>query len=251
MDRRAFLRSAGYFSLLTFTPAPLLASLAEQNCASGNCAFLSPPQLQTLGALCAYFIPGPPDDPDPGALEAGVPQYIDLLLGAFNIQPARIHAGGPFSLRGQKGLHNHFKDFLPLDALEELSWRTRLEGSRGIMEREWNGPVKGWQQTYTEGLQWLEEKNFISLSPFRKGVLIHTARGEQKAFIDLVFEHTVQGMYGAPEYGGNRDLAGWRYTNWPGDHQPMMYTDEQVSQPDMDQRDAVRKAASNAKAYLS
>ena len=145
LNRRAFLRSAGYFSLLTFTPAAVLAELAEKNCGSNTCVFFTPAQLQTLSALCAHYIPGPPDDPDPGALEAGVPQYIDLLLGAFLIKPLRIHAGGPFSMRGftsnGKGMHNSFLDFLPLDAIEERSWRTRIEGSKGLPEREWNGAV--------------------------------------------------------------------------------------------------------------
>jgi hypothetical protein len=38
-------------------------------------------------------------------------------------------------------------------------------------------------------------------------------------------------MYGAPEYGGNRNLAGWRYTNWPGDSQPAGFSAAQVSGP--------------------
>ena len=38
-------------------------------------------------------------------------------------------------------------------------------------------------------------------------------------------------MYGAPEYGGNRDLVGWRYIDFEGDVQPRGYTDEEVSSP--------------------
>jgi hypothetical protein len=41
---------------------------------------------------------------------------------------------------------------LPLSRLETLAWRTRIEGSRGIAEREWNGPVRGWQEIYREGI---------------------------------------------------------------------------------------------------
>ena len=251
MDRRAFLRSAGYFSLLSLAPASLLADIAQENCITGACVFFSPQQMQLLGSLCAHFIPGPPDDPDPGALEAGVPQYIDLLLGAFMINPVRIHAGGPFSMRDMKGQHNSFMDFLPLDAIEERSWRTRIEGSKGLPEREWNGPVKGWQQTYLDGLKLLEEKDFANLSPFRKNLLLRTARGELKEFIDLAFKHTLEGMYGAPEYGGNISRVGWKYTRWPGDRQPMMYTPDEVSLPDADQHDAVERARQNGEDYLS
>jgi len=251
INRRAFLRSAGYFSLLTFTLPSLLAAMAERNCESGACVFFNNEQILTLKALCAHFIPGPPDDPDPGALEAGVPQYIDLMLGAFMINPVRIHAGGPFSMRDMTGQHNSFMDFLPLDAIEERAWRTRIEGSKGLPEREWNGPVKGWQQTYLDGLKQLDEHDFINLSLFRKNLLLRTAKGELSEFLDLAFKHTLEGMNGAPEYGGNINRVGWNYTLWPGDHQPMMYSDAEISNVDADQVEAEQHAKHNAENYLS
>jgi len=45
----------------------------------------------------------------------------------------------------------------------------------------------------------------------------------------LLYEHACEGAYGAPEYGGNRDRAGWRAIEFPGDSQPRGYTDEEVS----------------------
>jgi len=251
INRRAFLRAASYFSLLSLAPASLLADIAQKNCETGVCVFFTPEQLKTLSALCAHFIPGPPDDPDPGAIEAGVPQYIDLMLGAFMTHPLRIHAGGPFSMREHAGMHNSFMDFLPLDAIEERAWRTRIEGSKGLPEREWNGAVKGWQQTYVDGLKLLDEKDFTSLSPFKKRWLVRTAKGELGEFLDLAFKHTLEGMYGAPEYGGNINRVGWAYTKWPGDHQPMMYSDAEVSNVDADQVEAAQQAKRNAEDYLS
>jgi hypothetical protein len=38
-------------------------------------------------------------------------------------------------------------------------------------------------------------------------------------------------MYGAPEYGGNRDGIGWAYIAYEGDVQPRGYSDDEVSQP--------------------
>jgi hypothetical protein len=38
-------------------------------------------------------------------------------------------------------------------------------------------------------------------------------------------------MYGPPEYGGNRDLAGWRSIGFEGDVQPRGWTDAEVSEP--------------------
>ena len=38
-------------------------------------------------------------------------------------------------------------------------------------------------------------------------------------------------MYGAPEYGGNQNLAGWQSIELEGDVQPRGYTDAEVSEP--------------------
>ncbi|MFQ5513938.1 MAG: gluconate 2-dehydrogenase subunit 3 family protein [Myxococcota bacterium] len=200
--------------------------------------FLSSAQLETLEALCASFVPGPPRDPDPGAREAGVHEYIDRLLGAFTARPPRIFAGGPFSHRDGGG-HNAFADFIELDALEERIWRTRIEGSRGLPEREWNGPVVGLQERYTRGLARLEQhsarwfgRRFARLTGWQRGLLFRFAPSELASFLDLAFRQTLEGMYGAPEYGGNRGRVGWRYTRWPGDHQPQPYTRKEISHRD-------------------
>jgi hypothetical protein len=38
-------------------------------------------------------------------------------------------------------------------------------------------------------------------------------------------------MYGAPEYGGNHDLVGWRTTGFEGDVQPRGWTRAEVEHP--------------------
>jgi len=219
--------------------------------------FLSAAQLATLRALCARFIPGPPDDPDPGALEAGVPEYIDLMLGMFERSPVPLFAGGPFSLRDGGG-PNAFADFLALDAIDERVWRTRIEGSRGLPEREWNGPVAGLQATYVAGLARLEGsaqrlfgRAFSALSAWQADTLARSALGELREFLGVAFRHCVEGMYGPPEYGGNRGRVGWSYTRWPGDHQPGGYTPDEISLPDPDQREAAERAARLAAARVS
>ena len=37
---------------------------------------------------------------------------------------------------------------MTLGLMQELAWRTRIEGSNGLAEREFNGPVVGLQQQY-------------------------------------------------------------------------------------------------------
>jgi gluconate 2-dehydrogenase subunit 3-like protein len=183
--------------------------------------FFSPEEYAVVEAACAVLIPS---DDDPGATEAGVPDYIDGLLGAFLVDPPRIWAGGPFS--GRHGGDAGFTTFHRLTPLDELAWRTRIEGSRGLPEREFNGPVVGLQERYRDGLAALGT-DFASIGIKEQHARLRGA----PEFTALLYEHACEGMYGAPEYGGNRGLAGWRYIGYEGDVQPRGYSDAEVSSP--------------------
>ena len=163
-----------------------------------------------------------PTDDDPGATEARVVDYIDGLLGAFTFDPPRIWAGGPFS--GRHGGDDGFARFQPLTPLEELAWRTRIEGSLGRPEREFNGPVVGLQERYRAGLAALGRRLRRPSPPTSR----RAPRGASPRSPRLLYEHACEGMYGAPEYGGNRGLVGWRYIGFAGDVQPRGYTDDEV-----------------------
>jgi Gluconate 2-dehydrogenase subunit 3 len=233
--RRAFLRATGALGLVAFVPAGRLAEALAAAPAPGQAGrFLTAHELDTLRAVTARLIPGPPDDPDPGALEAGVAEAIDLLLGAFAVSPPLIHAGGPFSNRGGAA-HDDFADFVALDAHAELGWRIRLEGSRGLPEREFAGPVRGLQQIYREGLAHLDERaggDFAALpAPAQDAILGDLSDDAVQELVGVAFSDTLDFMYGPPEYGGNRGLAGWAYTRWDGDTQPRGHTDAEVTQP--------------------
>jgi hypothetical protein len=177
--------------------------------------------FRVVEAVCARLIP---TDRDPGAAEAGVADYIDGLLGAFSFDPPRIWAGGPVS--GRFGGGPSFAAFHRLTALDELAWRTRIEGSRGRPEREWNGPVVGLQERYATGLERLGP-DFADVDADEQDRRLRA----HADFTDLVYRHACEGMYGAPEYGGNRGLVGWSYIGYAGDVQPRGYTDAEVSGP--------------------
>jgi len=172
-------------------------------------------------AACARLIP---TDEQPGAREAGVADYIDGLLGAFTTDPPRIWAGGPFS--GRFGGDAGFGRFVRLTPRQELAWRTRIEGSRGIPERERLGPVVGLQERYAEGIAALGD-DFCDVPGEEQDARLR----QNREFRALLYEHACEGMYGAPEYGGNRDLVGWRNISFPGDVQPRGYSDAEVSGP--------------------
>ncbi|HVC71963.1 MAG TPA: gluconate 2-dehydrogenase subunit 3 family protein [Acidimicrobiales bacterium] len=183
--------------------------------------WLNDDEFRTLSAASSRLIPA---DETAGAVEAGVPDYIDGMLGAFLVDPPRIWAGGPSS--GRFGGSAGFSRFHQLTALDELAWRMRIEGSLGLPDREFNGPVIGWQQVYRDGLAALGS-DFCELDGDDQDARLR-ATGE---FTAVLYEHCCEGMYGAPEYGGNRDTVAWRAINFLGDVQPRGFSDAEVSEP--------------------
>src|SRR5437764_1948313 len=200
LSRRSFLKSAGALGVLAVLPAQFVRQVVTRTAdAAEPPYFFDAHQYATVQALCRRLIPGPTDDPtepDPGALKANVIAYIDLFLGAFNAGD-RIWGEGPFSGRAPApwpfgtpqpaGYPNDdFAGTSPLSAVEELSWRTLLEGTTGLPERTWaavaaGGRYVGLQEQYTQGVKDLDDaasqmfppaKDFVSLTPPQQGNLI-------------------------------------------------------------------------------
>jgi len=146
----------------------------------------------------------------PGAAAAGVDDYIDQLLGAFDYDPPRIWAGGPFS--GRHGGDAGFDKWIPLGPMEAHAWRQRIDG---------------WKSQYRALLDALGD-DFTAVDGDEQDRRL-AAVPELR---DLLYEHACEGTYGDPVYGGNRDLIGWQTIGWVGDVQPRGYTDVEVSQRD-------------------
>jgi hypothetical protein len=96
----------------------------------------------------------------------------------------------------------------------------------GPTSGEFNGPVVGLQERYREGLDALGA-DFTEVDGREQRRRLR----EDEDFCALLWEHCCEGMYGAPEYGGNRNTVGWEYIDYEGDVQPRGYSDAEVSQP--------------------
>lgn len=84
------------------------------------------------------------------------------------------------------------------------------------IDHQLTGPYRRHQKTYTAGLRQVED-----LCRSRFGVRLADAGSEQKLGIvrafeeqnrscfDLVRSHTMEGYYGSPRHGGNRDAVSW------------------------------------------
>ncbi len=236
MSRRSLLQAGGSLALLSLAPPARVRGLIAAAARPGRAGrYLSAHELDTLRAVTARLIPGPPDDPGPGALEAHAAEAIDLLLGAFAVDPPLVYAGGPFSGRAG-GRRDDFARPEPLDRLAELGWRIRLEGSQGRPEREFAGPVVGLQEIVRTGLGRLDAlagpAGFAGAPAAVQDALLASDDPVVARFADAALTQTLEAVLGPPEYGGNHGLVAWRRLRWEGDTQPRGFTPAEVSRPD-------------------
>ncbi len=75
--------------------------------------------------------------------------------------------------------------------------------------------------TYENGLKQLEQlakstfgKSFRRLSENNRASILQKLEGTE--FFELLREHTMQGMFADPKYGGNRNMIGWKLIDYPG-----------------------------------
>ena len=66
-----------------------------------------------------------------------------------------------------------------------------------------------------------------------------------RAFFETVRTHTMEGMFGDPIYGGNKDFAGWRLAGFPGAQ--MQYTPEDLKSRQAFTREPITGLQSQAK----
>ena len=82
------------------------------------------------------------------------------------------------------------------------------------------GPFRESLAAYRNGIAEADRRaggNFTALTPARQ-LEILTAMDRDKAtkpFISMVAAHSMQGYYGSPRHGGNRDYCGWRQLGVP------------------------------------
>jgi len=181
--------------------------------------FFTEHQAAVVEAATARIAPGPADDPaeagHPGAREADVTGYIDTLLGALDDQ--NIFAGGPWSNRHTSG-PDLMARFIPLDPVARIAWRNR---------------IIAWQEQYTKGISQLDKLaggDFTKKPPAQQDKILATKSVSE--FTSLLFEHTIEGLYSSPEYGGNKNLVGWKEIGFPGDVQPCGYSADEVERSD-------------------
>src|SRR3954469_25268432 len=150
--------------------------------------FFNPAEAAFIEAAVERLIPQ--DEVGPGALEAGVPEYIDKQLAGAWGTGERLYRSGPWS----EGTPSQGYQ-LPYTPAE--LFRTAIRGVDPAFVKM--NPHD--QDAYLDSLQ----KGGVDLG----GV-------PSKVFFESLLEVTIEGYFSDPAYGGNRDMASWKMIGFPG-----------------------------------
>ena len=160
--------------------------------------YLNDFEARTVEAIAERIIPG--EGADAGATEAGVVYYIDRTIAGFSPNLQRIYR------LGLRELDSFCRERFAAPYVELTS-----ESQDEVVEL-WLGPAVGEPST---GLM------------FGPDDVKREVDGEANSGIDrdllrrlfaVVREHTVEGYFCDPVYGGNRNTAGWKLVGFPGAH---------------------------------
>lgn len=199
-------------------------------------AFFNLHEAETVDALVSRILPGSADDP--GAREAGVVFYIDQALGGSNLGfTLKTYTQGPFSLISEEPVTVEASS--SRDIYEFVNVAADQAARYGFQS------VLTPQEIYRRGIAFVDayaqsqfQNDFIALTTEQQDEIL-TAMDEDtvsgfegpsgKAFFTQLRNHTIEGMFGDPMYGGNRDLAGWKLIGYPGAQR--FYTPEDIKNP--------------------
>ena len=184
----ARLGAAGFVASLLPFPAFVTRRLAAET----GSAFFTAAERRTLDAALAVMIPAG-DASDWSAATIGVGDYIEKLLAG----PDEIYAGGP--------TRSEFPTFRPLGRAKRIGWQREIERLRSV---------------YRKGLAELDKLalgSFATVGPVLQHAILQTLDLTGSKFFAVLYDHTMEGAYAHPVYGGNRDFAAWQQLCYQGD----------------------------------
>lgn len=153
--------------------------------------------MRFLRAACDRLIPA--DEVGPGAVELGVPEFLDRQMAGPFGYAVTWYMQGPF-----------------YDGYEEQGWQSRRNP----------------RQLYRDAIRAINEsvgaanagKVFAELSPKEQDKLLKALhKGKYKLdgvngslFFKWLLTNTKEGYFADPMYGGNRNMDSWRMLGFPG-----------------------------------
>jgi len=209
ISRRDLLKVAGAAGAAALTPSALSAAAAIPAPAavtlpvvtSAPLLNLTAAETEILASIVDRLIPS--DDLGPGALEAGALRFIDRALSEAESSSADAYRAGIAAL-------DRYSRYSRGGAFVDLSPRDQDSVLIDVQSGAATGAGTGFD-------------------------------GSSAAFFNLVKDHTWQGTFGDPQYGGNAGFAGWDLIRYPGVR--LRVTDEEQRMLEADALEPARRSA--------
>ena len=177
--------------------------------------------FETLSAATERIFPE--DDNGPGAIELGVPYFIDKQLAGSWGTNAKAYMHDPFRQNQQ------VKDYQHKDTRQDKSGANTSTKAPTPTPRYQTRLNRG--DIFLHGLRRMEEvsheqygEGFLNLSEEDQDeILQNFESGEiemeaisSKTFFNILLQMTIEGAYADPVYGGNKNMMGWQMKEYPG-----------------------------------
>ena len=209
VGRRNFLKqvamvgtaAAGGVPSIEAAAAPTPGAPAQQQSktsapARDGYTFLTVPEAAFVEAFVDVLVPA--DELTPSGTDLGLATFIDRQLAGAWGKGDRLYQQGPWA-QGAPGQGYQ----LPLPPAE--FFRAGIAAvnrhCKGEYGKEFDRLSPGDKQKVLEGL----DKSAIALDHL-----------SGKQFFDAAYQATMEGLFGDPIYGGNKNKAGWKMIGYPG-----------------------------------
>jgi gluconate 2-dehydrogenase gamma chain len=160
-------------------------------------AFFNPAEWRFINAAVGRLIPS--DNPGPGGVETGVPEFIDRQMEAPYGHGAYFYMQGPF------------QPDAPATLGYQLRYTPRELYRSGIAAAD-KACLVATGKVF-ENLVSPEQDLFLGSLERNEAQLSGPPAG---AFFSQLLENTREGYFADPLYGGNRGMAAWKWIGFPG-----------------------------------
>jgi gluconate 2-dehydrogenase gamma chain len=210
-SRREFLTSGiALAPLAALVPASAVVQSAEADDAQRSApaaehptqadyrpVFFTPDEWTFINAACARLIPA--DEQGPSAVELGVPQYIDRQMGTPWSDGAIWYMQGPFfEAAAEFGYQSQLTP--------KQQYRLGIKAIDELCRQHLNNPFAALTAPEQDDV----------LKQIQKGSLTSAELSLSTFFSDFLLKNVMEGYFGDPMYGGNKDMGAWKMIRYPG-----------------------------------
>jgi gluconate 2-dehydrogenase gamma chain len=167
------------------------------NPASYSPVFFHPDEWAFINGAVARLIPS--DDVGPGALEAGVPEFIDRQMDAVFGYAAIWYMQGPFV--AVKPEFGYQAALAPRDV-----YRAGIAAINSYCKSTFNG------KTFAE----LDAANQDATLKLAESGTLEFEGTSSKTFFSFLLQNTKEGYLSDPIHGGNKNAGSWAMIGFPG-----------------------------------